>query len=105
MIEETANRIVKIFTLYASEGGLAPSMHKELKVLNTKKINHINKNWNMKLTRESPEREIQMTDKCIFKITQHPYLSGQIKTTLRFHLIPNRRAKIVFILQWMLVWM
>jgi hypothetical protein len=52
MIEEADYRIVKIFTLYVSERGLASRRYKELKVLHTKKTNNTNKTWDMKPTRE-----------------------------------------------------
>jgi hypothetical protein len=71
----------KIFARYASDKGLITRIYRELKKLNSPKINEPIKKWATELNRTFSKEEIQMAVK-----------EMQIKTTLRFHLTPVRIA-------------
>jgi hypothetical protein len=77
----------KTFASYTSDKGLIIRIYRELKKLNTWKINEPIKKWATKLNRTFSEEEIQMAKIRMKKCS--PCLAVkemQIKTTIRFHL-------------------
>jgi hypothetical protein len=77
----------KIFASYTSDKGLITRIHRELKKINSPKINEPIKKWAIELHRTFSKEEIQMAKKHM--INYSPSLAVkkmQIKTTLRFHL-------------------
>jgi hypothetical protein len=85
----------KIFTSYAPDKGLITRIYREVKKLNSPKINEPIKKWATELNITFSKEEIQMAKKHMK--TCSPSLAikeMQIKTTLRFHLIPVRIATI-----------
>jgi hypothetical protein len=84
----------KIFASYTSDKGLITRIYRELKKLNSPKINEPIKKWVTELNRKFSKEEIQMAKKKHMKNCS-PSLAVkemQIKTTLRFHLAPFRIA-------------
>jgi hypothetical protein len=78
-----------IFVSYTSDKGLITRIYKELKKLNSPKINEPIKKWATELNRTFSKEEIQMVKKDVKKCS--PFLAikeMQIKTTLRFHCNP-----------------
>jgi hypothetical protein len=83
----------KIFAGYTSDKGLITRICKELKKLNSPKINEPIKKWATKLHRTFSKEEVQMTKKHMKKYSPSLAIKEmQIKTTLRFHLTPIRIA-------------
>jgi hypothetical protein len=83
----------KIFSSYTSDKGLVARIYRELKKLNSPKINEPIKKWATELNRTFSKEEIQMTTKHMKNCS--PYLAikeMQIKITLRFCLTPVRIA-------------
>jgi hypothetical protein len=83
----------KIFASYTSDKGLITRIYRELKKLNSPKINEQIKKWASELNRTFSKEEIQMVTKHMKKCS--PSLATkemQIKTILRFHLTPVRVA-------------
>jgi hypothetical protein len=81
---------VKLFVSYTSDKGLITRIYKELKKLNSPKINELKK-WATEQNRTFSKEEIQMAKKHMKKCSPSLGIKEmQIKTTLRFHLIPVR---------------
>jgi hypothetical protein len=83
----------KIFATYTSDKGLITRINRELKKVNSPKINEPIKKWAAEFNRAFYKEEIQMAKKHMKKCS--PYLAikeMQIKTTLRFHLTLVRIA-------------
>jgi hypothetical protein len=85
----------KIFASYTSDKELITRIYRELKKLNSPKINEPIKKWATELNRTFSKEEIQMANKHLKKCSPSVAIKEmQIKTTLRFHLIPVRIAMI-----------
>jgi hypothetical protein len=83
----------KIFASYTSDRGLITRIYRELKKLNSLKINEPIKKWATELNRTFPKEEIQVSKKHMKKFSPSLAIKEmQIKTTLRFHLTPVRIA-------------
>jgi hypothetical protein len=85
----------KIFASYTSGTGLITRIYKELKKLNSPKINEPIKKWASELNRTFLKEEFQMAKKHMKKCSPSLAIKEmQLKTTLRFHLTPVRIAMI-----------
>jgi hypothetical protein len=85
----------KIFTGYTSDNGLIMRIYKELKKLNSPKINEPIKKWATELNRIFSKEEVQIAKKHKKKCSPSLAIKEiQIKTTLRFHLTTIRIASI-----------
>jgi hypothetical protein len=82
-----------IFASYLSEKGLITRICRELKKLNSPKINEPIKKWASELNRTFSKEEIQMAKKHMKKYSPSVAIKEiQIKTTVRFHLTPFKIA-------------
>jgi hypothetical protein len=83
----------KIFASYTSYEELITRIYRELKNLNSPKINEPIKKWATELNRTFSKEEIQMAKKHMKKYSPSLVMKEmQIKTTVRFHLTPVRIA-------------
>jgi hypothetical protein len=92
-LKRTPTEWKKIFASYTSDKGLMARIYRELKNLNSPKINEPIKKCATELNRTFSGEEIKMAKKHMKKCS--PSLATkemQIKTTLRFHLTPVRIA-------------
>jgi hypothetical protein len=82
----------KIFASYTSDKGMIARIYRELKKLNSPKMNEPIKKWAIELNRNFSE-EIQMAKKHMKKCSPSLAIKEmQIKTTLRFHLTTIKLA-------------
>jgi len=94
----------KIFTNPTSDRGLISKIYRELKKLAFKNIKRHNQKWGIELNQEFTTEESGRAKKHMKKCSTALVIKEmQIKTTLRFHLTPIRKAKIKTSGQHMLV--
>jgi hypothetical protein len=85
----------KIFACYTSHKGLISRIYRELKKLNSQKINDPKKKWATELNRTFSKEDIQMAKEHKNKCSPSLAIKEmQSKTTLRFHFSPVRIATI-----------
>jgi hypothetical protein len=83
----------KIFASYSSDQGLIFRIYRELKKLSPQRINTQMKKWAHELNKEFSKEEVRMASKYMKKCSTSLVIEEmQIKTTLRFHLTPDRMA-------------
>ena len=84
----------KIITNVISYRGLISKIHKELKILDTRRTYNLIKKWSKDLNRELSKEESKIAQRHVRKCSISLIREMQIKTTLRFHLTPERSARI-----------
>jgi hypothetical protein len=77
----------KIFASYVSDKGLITRIYREIKNLNSQKINDPIKKWATELNRTFSKEDVQMAKKCEKILPCLVIKEMQIKTMLRFLLI------------------
>ena len=84
----------KIFTNPTSDRGLVSNIYKELRKLDSREPNPIQK-WDTELNKDFSTEETRMTEKHLKKYSTSLVIREiQIKMTLRLHLTLTRMAKI-----------
>ena len=85
----------RIFTYLKSDSGVISNIYKELKRVDSRKLNNPIKKWGSELNKEFSPEQYRMAEKHLKKCSASSiFREIQIKTTLRFYLTPVRMAKI-----------